>query len=98
MATHTRPETYDDTAIRGPQIEPPNEIIIERREVIATVTLDPHGREPAVKVAFDAVRDYIGHNADDGLRLEFTFQGLRFGFTVDETDAMRAAGNVNGGA
>lgn len=56
-----------------------NQILIERREVVATVELSPFGELPPVEVAFSAASNWIGeHYHTDPVRLEFEYGGTRW--------------------
>lgn len=52
------------------------EIVIERREEIGTVVLNPNGTVDPVRAAFTIGIDYmIEHGGGESIRLEFTFGG-----------------------
>ena len=65
-----------------------DEIVIERREVIATISADPYGTRSMLQVAFETASGYVTENARSGesIRVEFGFGDHRFTIGADPRD------------
>jgi hypothetical protein len=65
------------------QTQPQTEIVIERREVIGTIELDPYGTENPIRAAFQLMGGYVAENVDHRqMMIQFTFEGRTFHFGV----------------
>jgi hypothetical protein len=58
---------------------PPESIVIERREIVATIDLDPDATGSPIHAAFNVIADQMTEvRAGEGARYQFTYSGFTF--------------------
>jgi hypothetical protein len=65
------------------------EIVIERREIVARIQEDPESEHPMLRAAFMAVSDNLAHTIteSESQSYEFTHGGHKFSFSATPVDA-----------